>query len=45
MVKVHLYKDHCEMKVIGISYSKNLFVDGERRLIISFWQWDIEFTW
>ena len=43
-MKIHLYVDNQEI-VFGIRYNKNLFMDTEHQLILSFWKWDLEFIW
>ena len=43
-MRIHLFKDNQQI-IIGITYSKNLFVDGKHVLTFSFWKWDIEIEW
>lgn len=43
-MKVHLFKDN-HIFMIGITYMKNMFVDGGHALTFSFLKWDLEFEW
>lgn len=43
-MKVKFYKDNQQI-IFGITYDKNLHVDGEHALTFSFGKWDIVFSW
>jgi len=44
-MKLRFFKDVGEMYCIGIRYSKDLFVDGQHELILSFLRWDFVIEW
>ncbi len=43
-MKIHLFKNNQQI-VIGITYSKDIFVDGEHILTFSFLHTDLEIEW
>lgn len=43
-MKIYLFKSN-QLIVFGVRYNKDLYVDGEHQLTLSFWKWDLVFEW